>query len=167
MANDNSDLPKATAKTVAKTSRAVEHQSRKVADSAQEIKHSSARVEDSAERTTRLAADRTILAAERTYAAWVRTGLFSLASGIGARALLTGLMPEWLVLADASLLIAFSIFCFGAAVWRQLHPGPPPPMPDVKQLPRLVLITINLFLALVSIAALVGIWSGPVIHSRP
>ena len=160
MANDNSDLPKGAAKSVAKTSRAVEHQSRKVADSAEEIKHSSARVEDSAERTTRLAADRTILAAERTYAAWVRTGLFSLASGIGARALLTGLMPDWLVLADASVLIVFSIFCFAAAVWRQLHPGPPPPTPDVKQLPRVVLITINLFLALVSIAALAGIWFG-------
>jgi hypothetical protein len=70
-----------------------------------DIKHSSARVEDSAERTTRLAADRTILAAERYLAAWARTGLFSLASG-GARTLLTGLMPEWLVLADASVLIA-------------------------------------------------------------
>jgi putative membrane protein len=162
MMNDNDDHPKVAAKTVAKTARAVEHQSRKVADSAHEIKQSSARVEDSAERTTRLAADRTILAAERTYAAWVRTGLFSLASGIGARALLTGLMPEWLVLADATVLVIFSVFCFGAAVWRQLHPGPPPSTPDVKQLPRFVLLTVNVFLALVSVAALVGIWSAPV-----
>jgi putative membrane protein len=124
------------------------------------VKHASVEIEDSAERTTRLAADRTILAAERTYAAWMRTGLFALASGVGARALLTGLMPDWLVLADASALIAFSIFCFGAAIWRHLHPGPPPPVPDVRRIPRAVLITINVFLGLVSLAALIGIWIG-------
>ena len=157
---DDKDHPKSSVKIVAQTARAVEHQSRKVADSAQEIEHSSARIEDSADRTTRLAADRTVLAAERTYAAWVRTGLFSLASGIGARALMTGLMPEWLVLADATMLIAFSIFCFGAAVWRNLHPGAPPPVPDIKQLPRLMLFAINGFLALVSIAAMIGVWVG-------
>jgi putative membrane protein len=134
---------------------------RKIADSAKELKHSTYRIEDSADRTTQLAADRTILAAERTYAAWVRTGLFALASGVGARALLTGLLPEWLIQADASMLIAFSIFCFGAAIWRHLNPGPPPPAPDVARIPRTVLITVNLFLALVSLAALVAIWAGP------
>src|SRR5215213_3819156 len=103
-----------------------------VKETARAVEHASVQIEDSAERTTRLAADRTILAAERTYAAWVRTGLFALASGVGARALLTGLMPDWLVLADASALIAFSMFCFGAAIWRHLNPGPPPPVPDVK-----------------------------------
>ena len=152
---------KSTSAAVKETARAVEHQSRKVADTAQEVKHASVQIEDSAERTTRLAADRTILAAERTYAAWVRTGLFALASGVGARALLTGLMPDWLVLADASALIAFSMFCFGAAIWRHLHPGPPPPVPDVRRIPRGVLITINVFLGLVSLAALIGIWIGP------
>jgi putative membrane protein len=143
------------------TARAVAQDSRKIAHSAQELKHSSERIEDSADRTTRLAADRTILAAERTYAAWVRTGLFALASGIGARALLTGLLPEWLIQADASMLIAFSMFCFGAAIWRHLNPGPPPPMPDVARIPRSVLITVSAFLGLVSFAALFGIWLTP------
>jgi putative membrane protein len=152
---------KTTNAAVKETARAVEHQSRKVADTAQEVKHASVQIEDSAERTTRLAADRTLLAAERTYAAWVRTGLFALASGVGARALLKGLVPDWLVLADASALIAFSMFCFGAAIWRHLHPGPPPPVPDVRRIPRAVLITINVFLGLVSLAALIGIWIGP------
>jgi putative membrane protein len=141
------------------TAKVVEKDSRKIADSAKELEHSSYRIEDSADRTTRLAADRTILAAERTYAAWVRTGLFALASGIGARALLTGLMPEWLIRADASLLIAFSMFCFGAAIWRHVNPGPPPPIPDVRQISRSLLIAVNLFLALVSLAALIGIWA--------
>jgi len=149
---------KTTSAAVKETARAVEHQSRKVADTAREVEHASVEIEDSAERTTRLAADRTILAAERTYAAWVRTGLFALASGVGARALLKGLMPEWLVVADASALIAFSMFCFGAAIWRHLHPGPPPPVPDVRQIPRALLIAMNVFLGLVSLAALIGIW---------
>ena len=37
------------------------------------------------DRRTELAANRTVLAAERTYAAWVRTGLMSLAAGVGRR----------------------------------------------------------------------------------
>jgi putative membrane protein len=151
--------PKAAETAVKQSAKVVEQHSKKIADSAKEIKHSSYAIEDSADRTTRLAADRTVLAAERTYAAWVRTGLFALASGIGARALLTGLMPEWLVLADASMLIAFSMFCFGAAIWRYLNPGPPPPVPDLKRIPHMVLIAVNAFLALVSLAALIGIWT--------
>src|SRR3954471_21490812 len=154
--------PKAAATAVKQSAKVVEQHSKKIADSAKELKHSSYAIEDSADRTTRLAADRTILAAERTYAAWVRTGLFALASGIGARALLKGLMPEWLIKLDASLLIAFSIFCFAPAVWRQLNTGAPPPVPDVRRIARPILITLNAFLALVSLAALVGIWSaGP------
>jgi putative membrane protein len=144
---------------VKQTAKVVEQHSKKIAHSAKELEHSSGRIEDSADRTTRLAADRTILAAERTYAAWVRTGLFALASGIGARALLTGLLPEWLIQADASMLIAFSIFCFAAAIWRHLNPGPPPPRPAVRQIPRSVLLAVNGFLALVSLAALIGIWT--------
>ena len=100
--------PKAAETAVKQSAKVVEQHSKKIADSAKELKHSSYAIEDSADRTTQLAADRTILAAERTYAAWVRTGLFALASGIGARALLTGLLPEWLIQADASMLIAFS-----------------------------------------------------------
>jgi putative membrane protein len=147
-----------SAETVKRSAKAVEQTSRKIADSAKELEHSSGRIEDSADRTTRLAADRTILAAERTYAAWVRTGLFALASGIGAHALLRELLPEWLIRADASVLVAFSMFCFGAAIWRHLNPGPPPPNPDVRQIPRALLIAINIFLALVSLAALIAIW---------
>src|SRR5436305_802718 len=152
--------PKDAAAATKQTAKVVEQHSKKIADSAKDLKRSSEHIEDSADRTTRLAADRTILAAERTYAAWVRTGLFALTSGVGARALLTGLMPEWLVMADASMLIAFSVFCFGAAIWRHLNPGPPPPRPDVARIPGAVLSGVNAFLGLVSLAALVGIWSG-------
>ena len=101
----------------------LERSGEKLADSAEKIKRSSYRVEDSADRTTQLAADRTVFAAERTYAAWVRTGLMAMASGIGTKALLAGVLPDWLIVATGSMLVLFSAFCFGAAVWRHLDPG--------------------------------------------
>ena len=143
---------------VRETSKTVAQHSRTIAKSAKELEQSSAEIETSADRTTRLAADRTILAAERTYASWMRTGLFSLASGLGARALLTGILPEWLIRADASMLVLFSVFCFAAAIWRYLNPGPPPPVPNVRRIPGSLLVVVNAFLALVSIAALLGVW---------
>ncbi len=152
--------PKSAEHAVKQTARAVEQQSRKVADSAAETEQAAAAIETSADLNTRLAADRNVLAAERTYAAWVRTGLFALASAIGARALLNGVVPHWLVLANSTMLIAFSIFCFGAGVWRELNPGAPPPVPQLKPIPSAMLIAMNGFLALVSLAALIGIWFG-------
>lgn len=113
---------------------------------------------DITDRRTELAADRTLLAAERTYAAWMRTGFAALASGVGARTLLAGIVNHWLVMGMASILILFSAFCFGAAVWRELLPGEPPPQPDLRRIPISILYVVNGFLALVSLAALVGIW---------
>ena len=59
------------------------------------------------------------------------------------------------------MLVMFSAFCFAAAIWRHLNPGPPPPVPNVRRIPGAVLIVANAFLALVSIAALIGIWMAP------
>ena len=73
------------------------------------------RTEASADRRTELAANRTVLAAERTYAAWVRTGLMSLAAGVGAKKTLGGVLPEWVVVLTGSVLVAFAAFCFGLA----------------------------------------------------
>jgi putative membrane protein len=142
---------------VKQTAKVVEQHSKKIAHSAKELEHSSGRIEDSADRTTRLAADRTILAAERTYAAWVRTGLAALASGIGARALLDKVVPNGLIGATGSVLILFSGFCFVAAVWRQMIKVRPP-RPDTPRIPAALLIAVNGFLLIVSLAALVGIW---------
>ena len=114
----------------------------------------------SADRRTELAADRTVLAAERTYAAWVRTGLMSLAAGVGAKKTLGGVLPEWTVVLTGSVLAVFAAFCFTAAVWRELYPGTPPPRPDVRRLPRALLFGLNGFLALVALAALLGVWFG-------
>jgi putative membrane protein len=113
----------------------------------------------SAERTTQLAVDRTVLAAERTYAAWVRTGLGALASGLGAQKLLEGAIPGWLVQVTGTVLVLFSAFCFLAGIWRQIVPADPEPEPDVRQLPTPLLVGVNVFLALVALAALTAIWS--------
>jgi putative membrane protein len=116
--------------------------------------------EVSADRRTELAADRTVLAAERTYAAWVRTGLVSLAAGVGAKTTLGGVLPEWSLVLTGSVLVVFAAFCFIAAVWRELSPGAPPPRPDVRRLPRMLLFALNGFLTLVALAVLLGIWFG-------
>jgi putative membrane protein len=115
----------------------------------------------SAERTTQLAVDRTVLAAERTYAAWVRTGLGALASGLGAQKLMDGSLPDWLVRVTATVLVLFSAFSFLAGIWRQIVPSDPEPRPDVRQLPTPLLVAVNVFLALVALAALAAIWGKP------
>jgi putative membrane protein len=90
----------------------------------------------------------------------MRTGLVALASGIGAKKLLADLIPEWMIIATGSLLVLFSAFCFIAAVWRQFDTGAPPPLPDTRRLPAWLLLIVNGFLAIVALAALIGIWFG-------
>lgn len=116
----------------------------------------------SADRRTTLAGDRTVFAAERTYAAWVRTALVALASGVGAKTTLHGVVPEWMVIVAGTVLVLFSVFCFAAAVWREIDTGVSPPQSEVRRLPRVLLIAVNLLLGLVSLSALVGIWFGQV-----
>ena len=116
--------------------------------------------QDSADRRTQLAADRTVFAAERTYAAWVRTGLAALASGVGAKKLLEGVVPDWMIWGMGTILVLFSAFSFGAAVWRQVFSGAPPPHPDTPRIPPALLIAVNAFLVLVALSALISIWFG-------
>ncbi len=129
-----------------------------VHQSARHLERTAGAVQSSADRSTELAADRTLLAFERTYAAWVRTGLASLASGVGARALLARVAPAWFGGFTGSVLILFSAFCFGAAVWRELNPVKSPPVPQTRRLPGWVLIAVNGFLVLVDLVALIGVW---------
>jgi putative membrane protein len=121
----------------------------RIKDSAVQLERSTARVEGSADRRTELAADRTVFAAERTYAAWVRTGLFAMASGIGAKALMAGVVPQWLTMTTGTVLMLFSVFCFGAGVWRHLYTGQPPPIRDAAVIHPEVLIFVYVFIALV------------------
>lgn len=107
------------------------------------------------------AADRTVLAAERTYAAWVRTGLVALAAGVGAKTTLGGVLPDWAILFNATLLVLFSAFCFACAVWRNLRPGhDAPARSDVRRIPPALLAVVNGGLLLVALGALLGVWFG-------
>ena len=126
---------------------------------ADQIQEKTAELADAADRRTILATDRTYLASERTYAAWMRTALAALASGVGARALMHGILPEWAAKASASALIIFALFCLIAAVWRQLQGVKPPPHPDIRPIPHTLLIPTNVILAFVSIIVLAGIWA--------
>jgi putative membrane protein len=62
--------------------------------------------------------------------------------------------------AVGSVLVLFSAFCFGAAIWRQVFPGPPAPQPDTPRIPPALLVVVNDFLMLVALSALISIWSG-------
>jgi putative membrane protein len=132
---------------------------KRLAESTEALKDSATLQLESAERRTELSADRTILAAERTYAAWVRTGLAAIAFGVGAKALLHELLPDWVVSTTASVMILFSGGCFVAAVWREVWPGIPAPRPNIRRIPAPLLLTVNGFLLLISLAALVGTWA--------
>ena len=101
-----------------------------------------------------------MFAAERTYAAWVRTGLAALASGVGSRKLLEGTVPEWVIVMGGTVLVAFSAFSFGAAVWRDVYSGSPPPQGDAPRLHPAILIGVNGSLIVVALAALLGVWFG-------
>jgi putative membrane protein len=54
----------------------------------------------------------------------------------------------------------FSAFCFVAAVWREVRPKILNPVPHTQRLPAPLLLVMNGFLVLVSLAALGGIWVG-------
>ena len=131
----------------------------KLAESGESVERSSKKVTVETQRQVQMAADRTLLATERTYAAWVRTALASLASGIGARALLKDHVPLWLAKLTGSVLVVFAGFCLVAAVWRHLRRAVPPPATDLTPIPRLALLPMNAFLLLVAVAALFGIWA--------
>lgn len=134
-------------------------QSKEIKRSARAVEQSIGQFADSADRRTILSADRTLLAAERTYAAWVRTALAALASGVGATAVMKDVLPNPLAKLTGSVLVIFAGFCLIAAVWRELNGVSKVTHPDIRPLPTALLVPVNLFLLLVSIAALVGIWS--------
>lgn len=146
---DRSDVPE----------RELRGQTAEIKRSARAVEQSIGQFADSADRRTILAGDRTLLAGERTYAAWMRTALAALASGVGARALVKDVLPEWIGRTTGTILILFAGFCIVAAIWRELHGISKVSHPDLRPMPRALLVPMNLLLLLVAVAALVGIWS--------
>src|SRR5215471_17965427 len=101
---------------------------------------------DPTDRRIILASDRTLLAAERTYAAWVRTALAALAAGIGAKALVKDVLPQWIGRLTGTVLVIFAGICLVAAVWRELQGVSRTPAADMKPLPHALLVPMNFFL---------------------
>lgn len=137
----------------------LKQQTRDIKRSAQAVEQSAGELTDSADRRTVLAGDRTLLAAERTYAAWVRTALAALAAGIGARALVKDVLPDWVGKVTGSVLVIFAGFCLVAAIWRELQGVERAHSVDFTPIPRAILLPLNTFLVIVAIAALIGIWA--------
>nr|AWM06142.1 hypothetical protein CIT39_06555 [Bradyrhizobium symbiodeficiens] len=67
-------------------------------------------------------------------------------------------MPAWVILADSSALIVFSIFCYLVAAWRFKNSGAARPNPDVSRIDARILAAMSSFLSVISAAALFGIW---------
>jgi putative membrane protein len=82
-----------------------------------------------------------------------------LASGVGARKLLEGVVPNWTATSTGVVLLLFSAFCFWAGVWRYLF-HIEAPVPQTRKLPNSLLIAVNTFLGLVALTALFGIMIG-------
>src|SRR6478609_6606911 len=134
--------------------RVIRKESADIKRSAKAVEKSTSELSDSAERRTDLAGDRTLLAAERTYAAWVRTALAALAAGIGARALVKDVLPDWVGKVTGSVLVIFAGFCLVAAIWRELQGVERAHSVDFTPIPRAILLPLNTFLVIVAIAAL-------------
>jgi putative membrane protein len=145
-------------KELKQDSAALKRSAKAVEKSAGTLSAGTGQLVDSADRRTELAGDRTLLAAERTYAAWVRTALAALASGVGARALVKDILPDWVGKLTGTVLIIFAGFCLVAAVWRELQGAERAQAPDVKPIPRALLVPMNFFLLIVAVAAMIGIW---------
>ena len=88
----------------------------------------------------------------------VRTSLAAMASGVGAKKLLEGLIPEWAMLGTGtgtgSVLVLFASFSFAVGIWREVFPGPPPPHGIVRRIHPALIVVFNVCLLAVSVAAL-------------
>ncbi|MCU7958674.1 MAG: DUF202 domain-containing protein [gamma proteobacterium symbiont of Bathyaustriella thionipta] len=104
-----------------------------------------------------LALDRTILANERTYQAWLRTGLAALASGLGVVKFMREIMPLWMLLSLAGMLILLAVASFLQASWRYSHIHVRMAHLDIDAMPVWITKVVSLLLAAVSVLVLVGL----------
>ncbi|VAW78176.1 hypothetical protein MNBD_GAMMA13-278 [hydrothermal vent metagenome] len=104
-----------------------------------------------------LALDRTVLANERTYQAWLRTGLAALVSGLGVAKFMQGVLPLWMLLALATLLLLFGAVAFLQAAWRYSHIHVRMAHLDIDAMPVWMAKVISMLLAGCSLFALGGL----------
>lgn len=75
------------------------------------------RTEEAEERTD-WAQERTLLAEERTFSAWVRTGITSIAAGLGIAKLLTSMMWPWITRVIGAVFVLAGMGAYLVAFWR-------------------------------------------------
>lgn len=100
----------------------------------------------------------TVLANERTYAAWVRTGLASLATGLGIEKFLGEVIPDPVIRAISMSLFSFSILAFILGAWRYVHIESLLPSSKVTGAPVPLLLLLTILLVLVTLLAMIGVW---------
>ena len=108
----------------------------------------------------RLAVDRTVLASERTFLAWLRTGLAIFAGGLGVMKFARDILPPWIPLIVASVLVLTAAAIFLIAAWRYTHMRLRLAHLDIDALPAWQAWALGLFLtlcALVSLAAMAAV----------
>lgn len=76
---------------------------------------------DWAEERTDWAMQRNVYAKERTFSAWMRTGLSSVAVGLGIARLLSAVGQEWVARTIGVLLIFTGGVTYGLSFWRYLQ----------------------------------------------
>lgn len=108
---------------------------------------------ESSERTS-------VLANERTYAAWVRTGLTSLAAGLGIEKFFNdgSVIPNELTRIIAIVLLLTSSTCFFLAAWRYQHVGIRMVSTHVSGAPIFLMNILSAILTITALLALLGIW---------
>lgn len=104
-----------------------------------------------------LAIDRTMLANERTYQAWLRTGLATAAAGLGIFKLLEGVIPLWILVIIATLLMLSSAAFFWMAAWRYSHVHLRTAHLDIEAMSPNIAKIFALILAFCSVLALAGL----------
>jgi putative membrane protein len=98
-----------------------------------------------------------VLANERTYAAWVRTGLTTLATGLGVAKFLHGVLPEKLIPIIAFVLFFCAFSFFTLATWRYTHVGRRMTTVSIAGASTKILLFLTILLGLITIAVAIGI----------
>jgi putative membrane protein len=99
----------------------------------------------------------TILANERTYAAWLRTGLASLATGLGVERFLGGVISDPVIRAISMSLLLFSIIAFILGAWRYVYVGSLIKSHKSAGAPLPIVLLLSILLVIVGVMAALGV----------
>ena len=124
----------------------------------QQTAFSEERTEFSQERTE-FSAFRTAMSTERTYTSWVRTGLAALVSGLAVLRFMHDVMSGPSLRLVAVTFIAFSLFCFGAGVWRYWRTGQMLDRLSARRISTIVLMLATMLLVAAGLVALAATWT--------